>query len=258
MTSIMAPVLVFSAFTAIARQDHETLNTSRMFTSLTLISLLGAPLVELFQAFPIFIAALACFQRVQIFLENESWQDYRLFFQQETMPSIGSWSPERSGTTELADIPVRAEHAIVIQNASFSYFLDKGAIIQNINLQVAHGDPLAVIGPVGSGKSLLLKALLGEVPKLAGSVSLFSNKVGFCDQTPWLANTIVRQNVVGNLDFEDSWYSAVIHACAIDEDIERLPGGDFYCVGTGGVNLSGGQKQRVVRLHYQIFSDTLF
>jgi ABC-type lipoprotein export system ATPase subunit len=102
-----------------------------------------------------------------------------------------------------------------------------------------------VVGPVGSGKSTLLRAILGEVPLLQGSIKRLSSPVAYCDQVPWLQNISIRQNIVGQDQFDKAWYQAVVSACALDIDMQQLPEGDQTLVGTGGVSLSGGQKQRV-------------
>lgn len=102
-----------------------------------------------------------------------------------------------------------------------------------------------IAGPIGSGKSTLLKAILGEVP-FAGEISVSSHRIGYCAQTPWLLNGTIRQNVLGltdNQDIDETWHRTVMHACALDEDVSLLDGGDQTTIGSRGLNLSGGQRQ---------------
>ncbi|KAL6701465.1 P-loop containing nucleoside triphosphate hydrolase protein [Trichoderma pleuroticola] len=247
-TSILSPIVVFAIYTTIANRDHESLDTSRMFTTLTLISLLGTPLITLFQSLPSLRSALSCFQRIQVFVECAPRDDYRVLVQPEPLRNPSSSilaSHEKS--SDIASTFASANpdtDAIVIDDASFAWFQGKVAILRSISLRVAHGKLLMVVGPVGSGKSLLMKAMLGEVKILKGCISL-SDQIGYCDQTPWLRNTSVRQNIIAALPFDEAWYSTVLHACAIDTDIERFTHGDLHAVGSGGINLSGGQKQRI-------------
>jgi ATP-binding cassette subfamily C (CFTR/MRP) protein 1 len=106
----------------------------------------------------------------------------------------------------------------------------------------------AIIGPVASGKSTFLKALLGEIPVSQGSVRVRTNSnIAFCDQTPWLLNASARDNVIGYSHTDNIWYDTVIQACCLEADFESFPDGDASIIGTKGITLSGGQKQRLVR-----------
>lgn len=105
-----------------------------------------------------------------------------------------------------------------------------------------------VTGPVGSGKTTLLRSILGELP-YSGNISVSSTQIGYCAQTPWLQNGTIQQNICGFEDEEQVdivWYRRVLQACALDEDLAALDGGDHAVVGSRGVTLSGGQRQRVV------------
>jgi len=118
-------------------------------------------------------------------------------------------------------------------------------ILQDINLSVQREKITAIIGPVGSGKSTLMKALLGEVPISQGTVRIASDDFAFCEQTPWLTNGTIQHIILGNSLFEQEFYETVIRACALEEDFKLLPRGDQTLVGSKGITLSGGQAQRI-------------
>lgn len=103
-----------------------------------------------------------------------------------------------------------------------------------------------IVGPVGCGKSTFLKALLGETPLISGEIHLNHLDVAICEQTPWIVNASIRENIVASSLFDIVWYTSVIHACALDTDINRMTNGDHTIVGNQGIKLSGGQKQRIV------------
>eukprot|EP00741_Cyanophora_paradoxa_P013906 tig00020723_g13424.t1 len=117
---------------------------------------------------------------------------------------------------------------------------------------VARGSLVAVVGPVGSGKSALLAALLGELdpeaprpgspPPLARCGGL---SVAYVSQEPWIQNATLRANVLFGEPFDAARYSAAIDACGLRPDLATLPAGDLTEIGEKGVNLSGGQRQRV-------------
>jgi ATP-binding cassette, subfamily C (CFTR/MRP), member 1 len=136
--------------------------------------------------------------------------------------------------------------AINVVDASFAWKRSGPPVLRHINMNLKSSHLTMIVGPVACGKSTLLKAILGEVHNLAGSVCVASRDISFCDQTPWLRNTTVQQNILGFANFESYWYSAVIRACALESDLSQLPNGDQTLIGSNGITLSGGQKQRVV------------
>ncbi|XP_046392391.1 ATP-binding cassette subfamily C member 4-like isoform X2 [Ischnura elegans] len=116
--------------------------------------------------------------------------------------------------------------------------------LHNINLHIKPGSLVAVIGPVGSGKSSILQAVLGEIPLKSGSIEV-PPKVTYVSQEPWIFGGSVRQNITFIDEFESSTYRKVIDVCALMHDFEQFPYGDATLVGERGITLSGGQKARV-------------
>lgn len=105
------------------------------------------------------------------------------------------------------------------------------------------------------GKSSLLSAVIGELPKIYGYVGI-RGRVAYCPQQSWVQNRTLRSNVTLALDFEDGegeegrkfdpkLYDQVLEACDLKRDIQQLPKGDLTLIGERGINLSGGQKARV-------------
>lgn len=85
-----------------------------------------------------------------------------------------------------------------------------------------------------------------EVQLIAGSLSLIAGSIAYCDQTAWLRNTSIRDNIVWYGTFDESWYNSVLDACMLRKDLEQFSKGDLHYVGSNGMGLSGGQKHRVV------------
>jgi len=112
------------------------------------------------------------------------------------------------------------------------------------SLQVPHGTFVGVCGPVGSGKSSLLHALLGELPPTTGSIHV-RGTLAYCAQQPWLQHATVRENILFGEAMQRDRYERVVGACALNVDFEQLNGGDGCKLGDRGVTLSGGQMARV-------------
>uniref|UniRef100_A0A8C3AGT5 Multidrug resistance-associated protein 1 n=1 Tax=Cyclopterus lumpus TaxID=8103 RepID=A0A8C3AGT5_CYCLU len=113
-----------------------------------------------------------------------------------------------------------------------------------LNVCIPEGSLVAVVGHVGSGKSSLLSALLGEMDKLEGTVAV-KGSVAYVPQQAWIQNATLKDNIMFGQERRQTWYQRVVEACALQPDLEILPAGDDTEIGEKGVNLSGGQKQRV-------------
>uniref|UniRef100_A0A8D3CY00 ABC-type glutathione-S-conjugate transporter n=1 Tax=Scophthalmus maximus TaxID=52904 RepID=A0A8D3CY00_SCOMX len=113
-----------------------------------------------------------------------------------------------------------------------------------VSLDIKPGRLVAVVGAVGSGKSSLMSALLGEMHRTKGFINI-QGSLAFVPQQAWIQNATLRDNILFGSPHEDKKLQEVIEACALIPDLELLPGGDLTEIGEKGVNLSGGQKQRI-------------
>ncbi|VVC32376.1 ABC transporter type 1, transmembrane domain,ABC transporter-like,P-loop containing nucleoside triphosphate [Cinara cedri] len=116
--------------------------------------------------------------------------------------------------------------------------------LENINLTIRSGRLVAIIGPVGAGKSSLIQAILGELPLHKGSISTIG-VVSYASQEPWLFSGSIQHNILFNLSMDKLRYEQVIKACALENDLEQFQYGDRTIVGEKGVTLSGGQRARI-------------
>ncbi|CAG2117708.1 unnamed protein product, partial [Medioppia subpectinata] len=105
-------------------------------------------------------------------------------------------------------------------------------------------DFVNIIGPVGSGKSSLLMALLRELELLSGSIHM-NGTVSYSAQEPWSFNNSVRNNILFGREYDESRYKDVVRVAALERDLKIFPFGDRTLVGEKGVSLSGGQKARI-------------
>lgn len=258
LTRIFAPIFTFGVYAGIS---SEPLNVSRVFTSLSLFSLLADPLLTLVMALMSFVGAVGSFQRIQEFLEKPDHADLRgspshaLFLEslsEKRLLSKGSDTDVDSNISESVEsvetlMPLSGScgNAIMVQGGSFGWEADKDPILKDIDVAIAPASFTMLIGPSGCGKSTLLKAILGEIPCAHGKVEVSSSSVAYCDQTPWHMNGTIKDSIVAMSDYEPKWYASVIQACALEEDLAQFPRGDAAVIGSKGVALSGGQSQRI-------------
>uniref|UniRef100_A0A452UFP3 Multidrug resistance-associated protein 1-like n=1 Tax=Ursus maritimus TaxID=29073 RepID=A0A452UFP3_URSMA len=182
--------------------EGNILTATKVFTSMSLFNILRLPLFDL----PMVISAV-----VQV---HPKYAPLYLFF--------------------------FSDHAIGFTNASFSWDKTGIPVLENLNIKIPEGALVAVVGQVGSGKSSVLSAILGEMEKLTGVGS-----VAYVAQQAWIQNCILQENVLFGSIMQKQFYERVLEACALLPDLEQLPNGDQTEIGERGVNISGGQKHRV-------------
>ncbi|KAF2894428.1 hypothetical protein ILUMI_11735 [Ignelater luminosus] len=143
------------------------------------------------------------------------------------------------------DNEVNSKYAVEIENgtAKWSETLSDNTLT-NVDIKVKHGGLVAVIGPVGSGKTSLLHVILKELLLLNGKVNV-SGKISYASQEPWLFGGSVQQNILFGHDMDKQRYKRVVQKCALERDFNLFPYADRTIVGERGISLSGGQRARI-------------
>ncbi|XP_069836113.1 ATP-binding cassette sub-family C member 2-like [Dendropsophus ebraccatus] len=144
--------------------------------------------------------------------------------------------------------------AIQFSDATFTWEPDTSPAVKNINLDIKEGHLVAVVGAVGSGKSSMVSAMLGEMDHVKGQINI-KGSLAYVPQQAWIQNATLRDNILFGAPLEEERYQRVLEACALLPDLQLLPGGDMSEIGEKGINLSGGQKQRV-SLARAVYHDT--
>uniref|UniRef100_A0AAY4DZ69 ATP-binding cassette, sub-family C (CFTR/MRP), member 3 n=1 Tax=Denticeps clupeoides TaxID=299321 RepID=A0AAY4DZ69_9TELE len=218
-----APFLValtsFAVFVSV--DEKNVLDAEKAFVSLSLFNILRFPLNMLPQVISSIVQTSVSLKRIQAFLSHDELDPDAVDRKQPT-----------------------SEHALSVINGKFSWAKQDSATLHNINVMVPQGSLLAVVGPVGCGKSSLVSALLGEMERLEGQISV-KGSVAYVPQQAWIQNATLRDNILFGKPYVEQKYCSILEACALTPDLEVLPGGDQTEIGEKGINLSGGQRQRV-------------
>lgn len=228
-------------------------SAARAFSSLSLIQLLTTPLQKVLSSFPSFAASLGSFTRIQTYLLLDDRVDGRILdIDSNSSPPSTPPGTHRNGMKLQSMVPKRGElfqpgqyHAVSCRGGGFAALPGGKIILHNIDLECAVGSLTMVIGSIGSGKTMLLNAILGEIEISQGCLQSQFSQIAYCPQTPWVINASIRENILDHTPYDKKWYEKVLWCCALDEDIEYMADGDETKVGSRGITLSGGQKQRL-------------
>ncbi|KAI8278185.1 ABC transporter [Colletotrichum sp. SAR11_57] len=266
----ITPVVIIAAAVFWTRAE-QGLSIAEAFTALSIIVLVSAPFMKLIVSIIQLVGALGCFTRIQEFLLLDELEDRREILINSEKSSLDSarLPPSLHGSdlqpltprhevsassavelqslraTTLRPASIELGKPLVSINEAKFTLKDGTEILRDISLMLKKGSISMLVGRVGCGKSSLLKGILGELVISSGTVTLHTSSVAFCDQAAWLRNISVKDNIIGQVPYDAAWFSAVVRACSLDQDIALFPKAEETLVGTGGVALSGGQKQRV-------------
>ncbi|KAJ9195019.1 hypothetical protein DTO164E3_7003 [Paecilomyces variotii] len=256
LPQLRAPLITFAAFIIRAKVNRSPqLSTAQAFTSLAIISLITNPALQLLASIPAITAASGCFSRIHGFLVSSSIVDIQdrtsLSSSKSSLPSDRDSLPhETGGTIETRRVKTKAmERAhktiLTLSHAIIRPVRDGVFYLQDVNLHVERETLTILTGPVGCGKTTLLKAILGEIPLERGAVKRQTSAIAYCSQNPWLQNTSILNIVCGPSALDLEWYREVLQSCALYHGISQMPLGDKSVVGNRALTLSGGQKQRL-------------
>ncbi|KAF5286638.1 hypothetical protein FQA39_LY16212 [Lamprigera yunnana] len=215
-----APFLVslMSFATYVLVDEAHVLDAKIAFVSLSLFNILRFPLSMLPMMISNLVQTFVSIKRLNKFMNSEELDTDNVLHD------------------PLEKVPV------LVERGTFSW--GEEPVLQNINLKLNKGGLTAVVGSVGSGKSSLISALLGEMEKVSGRVNTIGS-IAYVSQQAWIQNATLQDNILFGKALNQSLYNNIIEACALVPDFEMLPAGDQTEIGEKGINLSGGQKQRV-------------
>uniref|UniRef100_UPI004038D097 ATP-binding cassette sub-family C member 6 isoform X3 n=1 Tax=Callospermophilus lateralis TaxID=76772 RepID=UPI004038D097 len=217
VSTFLVALVVFTVHTLVA--EDNAMDAEKAFVTLTVLGILNKAQAFLPLSVHLLVQAWVSFNRLAAFLSLE-----------EVDPSA-----EDVKAASLA----AGKDCVAVRNGTFAWSREGPACLHRISLTVPQGCLLAVVGPVGSGKSSLLSALLGELSTVEGSVSI-KGPVAYVPQEAWVQNSSVVENVCFRQPLDLPWLDRVLEACALRSDVDSFP---------AGVHTRIGEQTRILVTH---------
>ena len=231
--------------------------------------------------------AIVCYARIRELLEHENTDTFPEPYASSITNSMsqstkhstnqGSYQNSTATATSVATATATANDTtplLEFRNVTFRYDNAESPALENISFTVHHGETLAIMGDIGSGKSTITN-LIPRLFAIESGDILFKGKsiyewnvddlrahIGYVPQKAYLFTGTIDMNVrygaTSNqvLSVED--IENACHLAKADEFINRLEGGYQYMVSQGGTNLSGGQRQRLAMARALVRKPDLF
>uniref|UniRef100_A0A8B9NCF5 Canalicular multispecific organic anion transporter 1 n=1 Tax=Accipiter nisus TaxID=211598 RepID=A0A8B9NCF5_9AVES len=220
-----APFLVSLASFAVyvLVDENNILDAQKAFTAISLFNVLRFPMAMLPMVLSSLVQTNVSTARLERYLGREDLDTSAIHHNPIMLLCAGP-------TQELA--------------GDLAMLLPQPSCLCSVTLDIAPGSLVAVVGAVGSGKSSLVSAMLGEMENIKGHVNI-QGSLAYVPQQAWIQNATLKDNILFGSELDETRYRQVIKACALLPDLELLPAGDQTEIGEKGINLSGGQKQRV-------------
>jgi len=224
--------------------------------------MVSAPANTILVIIPNAAAAWAAAERIQKYLLSPDREDKREFLDKRysngtsnghgngNAPAASDASQDLEDTTRASAADGSIDGiAVNMEDLTIRPASTADPVLKNISAALKKGNLVVISGAVGTGKTTLAKALLGDLPPDSGVIQTAYGSIAYCAQTAWLINGTIKdviRGAPGGDAVDDEWYKRVVHACDLEEDFDQLPDGDLTVVGSRGITLSGGQKQRAV------------
>lgn len=216
------PLLISALTFAAAALSDVNVTASSVFTITTILRILQEPIRTFPQALISISQAVVSLNRLDRFM---------------TSKELDLKSVER-------EEGCNGKTAVEVKDGVFSWEDEGEVTLKGINFKIKKGELAAIVGTVGSGKSSLLAAVLGELHKFSGKVRVCGT-TAYVSQTSWIRNATIQENILFGSPLDIEKYKKVLKACSLEKDMEIFEYGDQTEIGERGINLSGGQKQRI-------------
>lgn len=197
---------------------------------MAIVALMVEPFILFLNEGSAFRVAKLNLRILQQFLCQDEHQDHRI-----CVPVVEGAAPQHS-------------YPVTLRSASIAPSTQVAAILADVSISIRPKGLTMVSGPVASGVSLLLKAIVGEAALLAGQIVIRGSEssISYCSQDVWLFGSTIYDAITAGRDYDALLYRDVAVSCMLGYDIDQLKRYEYSLIGPGGSWLSTGLRQRVV------------
>ncbi|KAJ3267966.1 hypothetical protein HDV01_003692, partial [Terramyces sp. JEL0728] len=217
VTSVVVPALsrfiLFGILAATIEFDAATI-----FATLNIMTLIEAPISLVMNQYGNLKNVWASLDRIEKFMSKDEIEQYVV-----------------TGNS-LESVAISFKDAVLATK--------DGQTELSLNLDIQRSTLNAIVGKVGSGKSLVLAAIIEELNLKSGSVAV-NGSISYAAQQPWILNQSIKENILFGKPYDEKAFERVIVACDLWKDFGMFEKGEETIIGPKGVSLSGGQKARV-------------
>mmetsp|Transcript_18519 Transcript_18519/g.41952 ORF Transcript_18519/g.41952 Transcript_18519/m.41952 type:complete len:1725 (-) Transcript_18519:145-5319(-) len=234
LTLQLPKLYVLASLGGYALINHGDVEPTIIMSIIPLLMSVQGAIAVVFSLIPTLVLALPSCRRLECFLKIKEAPRVR--------PMIQGVQVDPPYVTSL---PIKDEAPVIRIQGDFGWQSWTEPTLREIDITIPQGKLVAVLGAVGSGKSTLVHAIMGELfPRGDGRLEV-PTRMAYSAQTPHLFEGSLRENVLIGAEFDQARYKEAIYSSCLIPDLEILPGGDEVPVGGRGITLSGGQKARV-------------
>ena len=245
----ISPLITFDVTVIISLYwKNGSLLIAQTFIAIALINLLTTSVIQFVQLMSQLLQCVDSFERIQEYVNyanDELLHDGSVKFSNFANSSI-SLQPLFQALPARDDN--HEKHVISLRGSSFAWKKSKTLFFKKINLKIPRGSVTLCVEGVGSGKTMLMKSILGETVCSLGSALSRVSSVAYCAQQPWLEHGTIQSNIIGVTQYDSTWYKTVVRVCQLDANLQILKRGDKTIVGSKDSNLSGEQIQRIIKI----------
>ncbi|KAL8699373.1 MAG: hypothetical protein Q9224_001444, partial [Gallowayella concinna] len=226
---ILGPVMLSAVSLAVFAFFQGELSPSVAFTTITIFAQIEMTLAVIPELTSDGLEAWVSLQRIGEYLQAPEKEEYSI--------------PSETVAFEAASVAWPSD----TQEEDPARFM-----LKNLNIQFPAHKLSVISGKTGSGKSLLLAAILGEADRIDGLVKvphapvqrhdhkanrsnwIIDTAIAFVAQIPWIENATIKDNILFGLPFDKKRYDKVISSCALAKDLDMLPDGELTDIGANG------------------------
>jgi len=238
-TPIILPILIFFTYVQLGNQ----LDASTAFTTIALFNMLQLPFAFLPMGLVSYAQSEVSIRRLSAFFLCDEMDDYvgksplkqvnasLAKGESDLVVTLSNanlgWVPKPKEPT-YSDNPTNSDNPLLSKASGVDIennTSNRGIYtLRDLNISIKKGQLVAVVGAVGSGKSSLISAILGNMYLHSGEVNV-TGKISYCDQTPWILNSTVEGNILFGSPKDQIRFDLAIKAACLDDDLRILPAG---------------------------------